>query len=98
VLTFQPLGEPDCSIPSSWRMKSALSVLASALLIACSTAHRPFASKIPGDRREFEIVQVDYAEGVLIRQEGADLVIELAPPAGNLLMDGGRVQFVNQYR
>jgi hypothetical protein len=127
------------------------------LLIASSTPHRPLVSKIPGDQRELEIVQVDYspgkaaatvtfsssfgifacnlnpdgrklhrlmlivknqryceelsfqdkaghwtdlrhAEDVQVRQQGADLVIEIAPPAVNLLTDGGRVQFINQYR
>jgi hypothetical protein len=136
----------------------ALSVILTVILMAaCSTAHGPLVSKIPGDRRQFEIVQVDYSprqavatltfnstfgifafdlnpdgrqlnrftlivrnqryceglsfqdragrgtdlrhvEGVQVRQEGADLVIEIAPPAVNLLKDGGRVQYINQYR
>jgi hypothetical protein len=39
-----------------------------------------------------------HVEGVLVRQQGADLVIEITPPAVNLLKDGGRVQYINQYR
>jgi hypothetical protein len=42
-------------------MKAVVGTLLSALLIACSTAHVPIVSKVPGDRREFEIVQVGYA-------------------------------------
>ena len=42
-------------------MKSMLPILSSVLLMACSTAHGPLVSKISGDRREFEIVRVDYS-------------------------------------
>ena len=36
-------------------------VLPLVLLIACSTAQGPLVSKIPDDRREFEIVKVEYS-------------------------------------
>jgi hypothetical protein len=38
-----------------------LPILAMVLLIACSTAQGPIVSKIPDDRREFEIVKVEYS-------------------------------------
>jgi hypothetical protein len=127
------------------------------LLIGCAAARGPLVSKIPGDRREFEIVQIDYSprqaaakvtfssalgifafemkpdgrkldrltliikkqhyceglsfqdrsghttdllrvDGVQVRPEGSDLVIEIAPPAVDLLREAGRFQYVNQYR
>jgi hypothetical protein len=37
-------------------------------------------------------------QGVQIRNPTSDLVIEIAPPAVDLLKEGGRVQYVNQYR
>jgi hypothetical protein len=37
-------------------------------------------------------------QGVRVRQEGTDLVIEITTPAVAVLKDGGRVQYVNQYR
>jgi hypothetical protein len=139
------------------RVKRLVFTFSVILLIACSTSHGPLVSKIPGDRREFEIVRVDYsprqaaatitfssalgifafdldpagrklkmltvivnkqsycegltvqdrngrtvdllrAQGVQVRQEGTDLVIEITPPAVDLLEDGGRVQYVNQFR
>jgi hypothetical protein len=126
-------------------------------LMACSTAQGPLVSKIPDDRREFEIIKVEYSprqadarisfsssfgifgfdlnpdgrklkrltfivnnqrhcegltfqdrtghttdllrlQGVHVFHQGTDLVIEIALPAVNLLHDGGRVQYVNQYR
>jgi len=39
-----------------------------------------------------------HVEGVQVRQQGTDLVIEIVPPAVDLLRQGGRVEFVNQYR
>jgi hypothetical protein len=127
------------------------------LLIGCATAHGPLVSKIPGDRRQFEILQVDHSpgraaarvtfssslgifafeitpngrkldrltliiknqhyceglsfqdrsghttdllrvDGVQVRPQGSDLVIEIAPPAVDLLREAGRFQYVNQYR
>ncbi len=138
-------------------VKPVLLAFSIILLTACSTAHGPLVSKVPGDRREFEIVQVDYsprhaaatatfsssfgifafnlntdgrklnrltlivihqqyceglsfqdrrrhttdlrrAEGVQVRQRGSDIVIEIVPPAIDLLKEGGRVHYVNQYR
>ena len=138
-------------------MKSMLPILALLPLIACSTAQGPLVSKIPDDRREFEIVKVEYSprqavarisfsssfgifafdlnpdgrklkrltlsvnnqrhcerltfqdrtghttdllrlQGVQVFHQGTDLVIEIALPAVNLLHDGGRVHYVNQYR
>jgi hypothetical protein len=138
-------------------MKSMLPSLAVVLLIACSTARGPLVSKVPGDRREFEVVRVDYSphqaaatitfssssgifafdlepggrklkrltilvsnerycegltfqdrhertvdllrlQGVQVRHEAADLVIEIVSPALHLLKEGGRVQYVNQFR
>jgi hypothetical protein len=38
------------------------------------------------------------AEGVRVQQQGSNLVIEIAPPALDLLKGGGRLQYVNQYR
>lgn len=129
-----------------------------ALLVGCSTAgNAPLVTKIPGDRSEFEIAQVDYsagrdtariifsssrgilrfdlnpggrklrkltfvvkdqrycegfdirnrsghktdllrAEGVQVHPQGADLFIEITPPAVDVLNDGGRIQYVNQFR
>jgi hypothetical protein len=138
-------------------MKSKLPILALVLLIACSTAQGHLVSKISDDRREFEIIKVEYSprqatarisfsssfgifvfdlnpdgrklkrltfivnnqrhceglsfqdrtghtadllrlQGVQVFRQGTDLVIEVTPPAVNLLQDGGRVQYVNQYR
>ncbi len=42
-------------------MKPVLLSFSAILLISCSTAHDPLVSKIPGDRRKFEIIQVDYS-------------------------------------
>jgi hypothetical protein len=42
-------------------LTAVLGVLLLALLIACCMTHEPLVSKIPGDRREFEIVEVDYS-------------------------------------
>ena len=135
-------------------MKPVLPVI---LLMACSTTHGPLVSRIPGDRREFEVAQVDYSprqaaatitfnssfgifafdlnpggrklkrltlivnnqlyceglsfqdkvghwtdllhvEGVQVHEKGADLIIEIVSPAVDLVKDGGRVQYINQYR
>lgn len=138
-------------------MKHWVCLFSVLLLAACSTTYRPLVSKIPGDWREFEIVQADYSprqaaatitfnssfgifafdlnpdgrklkrlnlivkpqryceglsfqdrsghttdllhvEGVQIRPQGSDVVIEIAPPAVDLLREGGRFQYINQYR
>ena len=139
-------------------MKRVLAALSVILLIGCSNlGQRPLITKVPGDRREFEIVKVDYsarqgaaaitfsssfgifafdldlggrkvnkltfivhnqryceglnfqdrnrratdlrrAKGVQVRRQGSDMVIEITPPALDLLKEGGRVQYVNQYR
>ncbi len=138
-------------------MKHWVCLFSVLLLAACATTYRPLVSKIPGDRREFEIVQADYsprqaaatiafnssfgifafdlnpdgrklkrlnlilknqryceglsfqdrsghttdllhAEGVQIGPQGSDVVIEIATPAVDLLKEGGRFQYVNQYR
>lgn len=138
-------------------MKRLVPIFSVILLIACSTAHGPLVSKVPGDRREVEIVQADYsprraaatitiagafgifafelnpagrklkrltlivndqqyceelsfqdrhghttdlrrAEGVQARRQGSAIVIEIMPPAVDLLKEGGRVQYVNQFR
>jgi hypothetical protein len=139
-------------------MKCLPVTLSLLLLIGCSAFSKTaLVSKIPGDRREFEIVQVEYsareaaatitfasvsgivafdlspdgrklkkltlivnnerfceglsfqdrdghttdlrhAEGVQVFPRGTNLVIMIASPAIDLLKEGGRGQYINQYR
>jgi hypothetical protein len=148
----------DTRMVDSGLVKRALLASAIILFIGCSTVgNRPLVTKIPGDRREFEIVQVDYSprqaavtatfssafgifafdlnpdgrrlkqltliienqhyweglsfedrsghstdllhvEGVQVRQQDSNIVIQITAPAMELFKEGGRVQFVNQYR
>ena len=152
-------GQPNAGQKDSpdWRSETPAAGLSLTLLIACATAHRPLVTKVPRDRREFEIVYVDYSprqaaaritffssfgifafdlnpdgrklkrltivvndqryceglsfqdrtghttdllrlQGVQVFHQGTDLVVEIGPPAVDLLQDGGRVQYFNQYR
>ena len=56
-----PLHADMRMVDSGW-VKRALLASAIILLVGCSTVgNRPLVTKIPGDRREFEIVRVDYS-------------------------------------
>lgn len=152
--SLSPVGR----IVDSEEVKWILLALAVIALIGCASPdNRPLVTKVPGDRREFEIVQADHSphqaaaiitftssfgifafdlnlagrklnrltlivrnqryceglsfqdraghwtdlrqvEGVQVQRKDSNMVVEIAPPALDLMKEGGRVQFVNQYR